>query len=534
MSSSCLIENPILRGFNPDPSICRVGEDYYIATSTFQWFPGVQIHHSRDLVHWRLLGGALTRRTQLDMLGVPDSGGIWAPCLTYNDGKFWLIFTNVSSHTGAFKDTPNYLVTAEHIEGPWSDPISLNASGFDPSLFHAPDGRKWLLNMVWDHRPERHPFAGIVLQEYDVAAEKLVGPIRNIFKGSELKVTEGPHLYFKDGWYHLIVAEGGTGWEHAVTHARSRDINGPYEVSPFHPLLTSAKNPKNPLQKAGHASIVEAADNEWYLVHLCSRPLSSSRRCMLGRETAIQACEWTKDGWLKLRNGSNEPAMQVPASTMAMTEVPPGVLSHTDTFESTSLSSDWATLRLPPEASWLSLTRRKGALALKGQESLSSLHRQSLVGRRVQSFHTEVETSLEFSPDSFQQAAGLLAYYDTTMWYYLSVTYEEGRGRILKVVLSDDGEYKESKICVGCDGWDNVFLRASISYDSLQFAYSENGSDWVRIGENYDASKLSDDYGDTWKFTGAFYALAVQDLSGQGRWAYFNHFAYRELPAPSK
>ncbi|REJ13534.1 MAG: glycoside hydrolase 43 family protein, partial [Paenibacillaceae bacterium] len=173
------IHNPVLRGFNPDPSILRVGDDYYIATSTFEWFPGVQIHHSRDLRHWRLAARPLERRSQLDMLGNPDSGGIWAPCLSYADGLFHLVFTDVKSHVGPFKDTHNYLVTAPSIEGPWSEPIYLNSSGFDPSLFHDDDGRKWLVNMIWDYRKGKNKFAGIALQEYSPEQKRLVGPIRN-------------------------------------------------------------------------------------------------------------------------------------------------------------------------------------------------------------------------------------------------------------------------------------------------------------------------------------------------------------------
>src|SRR5208337_1149944 len=163
------IHNPILPGFNPDPSICRAGEDYYIATSTFEWYPGVQIRHSRDLVNWRLVTRPLDRAAQLDMRGNPDSGGIWAPCLSHADGRFWLVYTDVKRLEGAFKDAHNYIVTAPAIEGPWSDPAHVNSSGFDPSLFHGDDGRKWFVNMVWDHRRDgparnrRNPhFAGIL------------------------------------------------------------------------------------------------------------------------------------------------------------------------------------------------------------------------------------------------------------------------------------------------------------------------------------------------------------------------------------
>ena len=195
---SQMIENPILRGFNPDPNILRVVDDYYIVTSTFEWFPGYQIHHSRDLVHWRLASRPLQRRSQLDLAGVPDSCGVWAPCLSHHDGVFYLLYTNVRSFDGPFLDTPSYVVTATDVLGEWSEPSFLNASGFDVSFFHDDDGRTWLTNMVVDHRGERF-FGGIVLQEYDRERQRLVGEIHDIVSGTELGRTEGPHLYKRGG-----------------------------------------------------------------------------------------------------------------------------------------------------------------------------------------------------------------------------------------------------------------------------------------------------------------------------------------------
>lgn len=160
------VENPILKGFNPDPSICRVGDDFYIATSTFEWFPGVQIHHSRDLKNWELITRPLNRVSQLNMKGNPDSCGVWAPCLTYCDDKFWLIYTDVKNLDGVYKDFSNYLVTCDSIDGEWSEPIYLNRKGFDPSLFHDEDGKKYLVQMVWDHRPHERAFYGIEIREY--------------------------------------------------------------------------------------------------------------------------------------------------------------------------------------------------------------------------------------------------------------------------------------------------------------------------------------------------------------------------------
>ena len=229
------------RGFIQTRPILRVGEDYYLAVSSLEWFPGIPVYHSRNLAEWELIGHALTEQRLLNMKGIPDSGGVWAPCLSYSNGIYYLVYSNVKSLVGAFKDTPNYLVSGPSPIGPWSDPVYLNASGFDSSLFHDDDGRKWLLNMVWDHRKGRNPFHGIVIREYDAAERKLVGPTRLIYQGTELGCTEGPHLYKKDGWYYLVTAEGGTGYRHAVTMARSRELFGPYETDPENPILTSTE-----------------------------------------------------------------------------------------------------------------------------------------------------------------------------------------------------------------------------------------------------------------------------------------------------
>lgn len=267
------ITNPVLRGFNPDASMLRVGEDYYIATSTFEWFPGVQIHHSKDMVHWRVISRPLHNSKMLDLRGIPSSGGIWAPALTYDNGTFYLMITTVVGRRGVFKDLHNYLLTATNITGPWSEPLYLNSSGFDPYLFHDDDGTKWLLNMQWDFRKGKNRFGGIVMQQFSPEAGKLVGPIQTIATGTSLGVTEGPVMFKRNGWYYLLLAEGGTGWNHAATLARARSIEGPYEYDPNYPLITTIDNPEHPLQKAGHAGLVETQHGQWYISYICARPL---------------------------------------------------------------------------------------------------------------------------------------------------------------------------------------------------------------------------------------------------------------------
>ena len=522
-----MIRNPVLPGFHPDPSIVRVGEDYYLATSTFQWFPGVRIFHSRDLAHWRLVDHALKDRRHLDLLGVPDSGGIWAPSLSWHNGIFYLLYTVVRTAApgGAFKDTPNYLVTAENIHGPWSDPVHLNSSGFDPSLFHDDDGRKWVLNMLWDHRRKGlEKFQGIIIQEYDPSARKLIGPVSNILRKPIL--IEGPNLYKRDGWYYLMVAEGGTSFQHAISMARSQSIAGPYELDPQPQVLTAQGDSSLMLQKAGHGELVETPEGEWYLAHLASRPLGPERCCILGRETCLQKVVWS-EGWLRLEGGGTDPKNEVP---VALPEKPWPAQGDRDDFDDPTLAPEWSTLRMPADSSWLNLADRPGWLRLKGRESLFSLHEQSLVAKRLRSFRSIAETRMEFRPTSFLQSAGLICYYDTRGHYYLRVTHDEQMGRVLGVVQTDEGVYTElPKAQVAINDWQDLYLRAEIDQENLRFLASPDGTQWQPIGSLLDATKLSDDYGTgAFRFTGAFVGLCAQDLGGTGASADYDYFTLHD------
>jgi xylan 1,4-beta-xylosidase len=524
-----MIRNPILPGFHPDPSICRAGDDYYIANSTFEWFPGVAVYHSRDLVHWRLAARPLDRVSELDMKGNMNGGGIWAPCLSHADGQFWLIYTDTKTSRRGFKDSPNYLVTAPEITGPWSQPVFLNSSGFDPSLFHDDDGRKWFVNMLSDHRKGRNRFAGIVLQEYSASERKLVGPITNIFRGTELGCTEGSHLYRRDGWYYLMTAEGGTSYEHAVTMGRSRDIAGPYEVDPENPILTSRNSPELVLQKAGHASLVEVGDGQWYLVHLCGRPITEHRRCTLGRETAIQKVYWTDDGWLRLEGGGNEPRVMVPAPDLPAHEFPAPPDRHD--FDATELPECFLSLRVPVGEDWASVKVRAGHLRLIGRQTLLSVHEQSLIARRVDAFHCRIATCVEFEPGAFQQMAGLVAYYNTTNWIYLHVTWDEEVGKCLRIGVMDKEDYDEplSEDIALPPG--PICLAAEIENEKLQFYYcpaaAAEDKNYSPVGGILDAGKLSDDYVPRAAFTGMMVGVCCQDLRGTHKEADFDWFEYQ-------
>lgn len=544
-----MITNPILPGFHADPSICRVGDDYYIATSTFEWWPGVRIHHSRDLKNWRHHSYACTRKSQLDLTGHPDSAGVWAPCLSYAGGQFWLIYTDVRSTFGAFKDTHNYLITAPSIDGPWSEPIYLNSSGFDPSLFHDDDGRHWLVNQQWIHQPGKHNFNGILLQEYSHDAKKLVGPVKNIYAGTELQVVEGPHLYRRNGWYYLLTAEGGTFYEHAVTFARSRAIDGPYETLPGNPLLTAWKQPTDGLQRSGHASLVQTQHGDWYLAHLCGRPLEWSGpnadqqngvyenlHCPLGRETGIQRIHWRDDDWPEIAGGGNAPHVQT---------AEPGLPEHVfpaeparDDFNGVKLNHHLNSLRVPFDESWISLTDRPGFLRLKGRESLMSLFDQSLVARRQQHFNCRVETRLEFAPELFQQMAGLVAYYNTSNHAYLHVSRDVDSGqRVVRLTVNRTGALSEPATPVElAEG--PVDLAVDFRHDRYQFQFRQGSAAWQDLGPALDTAMLSDEFATqfvdgfarSFGFTGNFIGIACQDLSGQRLAADFDYLSYEARP----
>lgn len=560
-----LVENPVLTGFNADPSIIRVGKDYYIATSTFEWFPGVQIHHSGDLAHWELLTQPLTG---VDLRGIPSSGGIWAPCLSWYDGTFYLVYTIVRSYRGMYKDTHNYLVTAKDIMGPWSEPVYLQSMGFDPSLFHDEDGRKWLLSMRSGFGFCQDEFNGIVIQEYSEKEKKLVGKPQLIFRGTELGITEGPHIYKKDGWYYLMTAEGGTEFTHAVTLARSRSLTGPYETAPHNPILTSWEKPLLKLQKAGHASLVETPEGRWYLAHLASRPVSVQQMCILGRETSLQEVIW-EDDWLKLSDGSNSPSdyfeiTDDPAGKNTDCEFPDcnnqekskNLYRLYEDFEHDVWNLHLQSLRCPL-GKRASLKEHPGWLRLYGGESPESCFEQSLLAHRQKHFYSETTVKMIFQPSSYGEMAGLIYYYDDLSYYYFYLTKNEKEQDVLQLLSCvmgrhtwplghgillrspEDSETAENrnaevgmKMSCESEGSLTLWLRLKTEKELAHFYYSLNGEEFQRIEPALDAIVLSDDYYykfDQYRFTGAFIGICCQDLALHKAYADFDFFDYREI-----
>lgn len=519
--------NPILPGFHPDASAVQVGRDYYIATSTFEWWPGIDIYHSHDLVNWTWKAAPIDRPSLIPsgLLGNYNSGSLWAPHLSWSDGLFWLVYTDVKSAT-AFKDTLNYVITAPKIEGPWSNPVLVTASGFDPALFHDDDGRHYFLNMLFDWRLDRPGFAGTVIQEFDTKTRALVGERKHFYQGTSLGVCEGPQILKKDGYYYLLCAAGGTGYNHAATVARSKPLDGPWEDSPYFPLLTARDDPINPLQKSGHACFLEK-DGRWYITHICARPLTERGNCTLGRETALQEIEWV-DGWPRLAGGGHHPALTVNLPAPQRRDCSERVAFA----PGRPLPPSFKTLRGPlePERDY-SLTARPGWLRLYGGQSLSSHHRQTLFARRWQSFHLAASVTLDFAPGNFQQLAGLILFYDTCNWIYAFVTRQE-HGRALQIMRCDNNEfsYRSEEVPLP-EG--PLSLRVEVDRETARLFYRPEGEEYHPLGGVQPAVHLSDDYIEGRRgrcaFTGAMVGICAQDMDSHRSHADFSDFVYQEL-----
>ena len=385
-----MYDNPVIGGFHPDPSVCRVGEDYYLVCSSFEYFPGVPLFHSRDLVHWRQIGNVLDRPGQLDL---PDtaraSGGIYAPTIRYHDGRFHMITTNVD-------DGGTFLVTSERPEGPWSDPVWIDLPGIDPDLAWDEDGSCWCA------------LAGVSVARIDTATGKVLeGPLP-VWSGSGMQDPEAPHLYRIGDWWYLMLAEGGTGLGHSVSVARARSPRGPYEPAPDNPILTH-RSTGRPVQSTGHADLVQAPDGTWWAVLLGTRPRGWFPGFhVLGRETFLTPVEWV-EGWPRIA-----PVLErrpAPAAWHPLQPEPPR-----DDFDAADLAPHWISPRRRPRSCW-SLSERPGWLTLHATGGSLDLPGHTFVGRRQQ--HPECRIAARLDPGSGR--AGLSVRMDEAHHYDLEI-----------------------------------------------------------------------------------------------------------------
>ncbi len=399
-------QNPVVPGFHPDPSVCRVGHDYYLATSTFEYFPGVPIFHSRDLVHWRKIGYCLTRQSQLSLPCKGNWEGIYAPTLRYHDGTFYMVTTNVSGGG-------NFYVSARDPAGPWSEPIWVDDEWFDPSMFFDDDGK-----VYYTRRPAG---GGIVQAEIDVATGKLLTPLRNITggRGFVSDDIEGPHLYKIGGRYYLLAAEGGTRFGHMESIGRSASPWGPFEHCPHNPILTHKHHTDTSIRGTGHAELVEAHDGSWWLLFLGTRHRVYETWSHLGRETFLAPVTWSADGWPIVNQGKPVQEEMDVESTLALEPWPAPAVR--DDFDAPALGLDWNFLRNPAENAF-TLSARAGHLRLQGNShTLGEPMNPVFVCRRQQHFRCRVAARLDFSPAAPGDEAGLAVYVHHEHYFALGV-----------------------------------------------------------------------------------------------------------------
>ncbi|MBB3113764.1 alpha-N-arabinofuranosidase [Paenibacillus phyllosphaerae] len=406
--------NPVISGFHPDPSLCRVGDDYYLVTSSFEYYPGVPLFHSKDLVHWEQIGHCLTRQEQLDLSKAWSSGGIYAPTIRYHQGTFYMTTTNVSSGG-------NLIVSATDPRGEWSDPIWVDQPGIDPDLFFDEDGTVYY-STSWDGEGQ-----GIYQSRIDLATGKRLSDIKLLWRGSGGQFPEAPHLYRIGDWYYLLIAEGGTEYGHMVTIARSERPDGPFESCPSNPILTH-RSLRKPIHATGHADFVQTQDGEWWAVFLGIRPAGYPMRHHLGRETFLAPVAWTEDGWPIIGdNGTVDEVM--PAGNLALQPLPaPAVRDH---FEGEALTPSWVFLRTPVSENW-SLTEQPSSLTLHGSPlTLNDAGALTFVGRRQQHFACSVSVQLNFSPQQDGEEAGLTVYMNERFHYEIALTRAGGESKVI-------------------------------------------------------------------------------------------------------
>lgn len=496
-------QNPIIKGFYPDPSICRVGDTFYLVNSTFQFLPGVPVFESQDLVNWRQLGHCITRPSQIDMKGVKCSMGIFAPTIRYYEGRFYMITTNITKG--------NFFVSAEDPAGEWSEPTFVDIKGIDPSFFFE-DGRVYVQYAAFS---EEKP--GIAQVEIDLNTGELLSKPVIITNGSGARDVEGPHMYRIGGYYYLLTAEGGTREGHMVTIRRGTSIWGPFEECPHNPILTNRDQGKQLLQNVGHGDLVEDASGNWWMAALAVRSIKHKHH--LGRETILMPVTWNEEGWPIVSKGYAESEIDA--------ELPKGNVQEKltlekDDFDSASLGLKWNTMREFIKDQY-SLTERPGFLTLKASKSsLDDLGAISFVGRRQQDFQCEITAKMEFQPKSDFQEAGITIYGDNAHHMDLFLGHFHGENKIcLRKKVSD-------LVCVNTESADDkttVYFKIIADKFEYSFAYSFDGVNYNFIGKTY-CRHLSSEVIDA-PFTGAYMGMyAVSNGQETEAKAYFDYFSY--------
>jgi xylan 1,4-beta-xylosidase len=503
--------NPILQGFYPDPSIVRVGRDYYLVNSTFAWFPGMPVFHSRDLVHWTQIGNAIDRSTQLDFAKTNMGLGLYAPDISFHDGKFYILNTCVGCGG-------NFVITATRPEGPWSDPVWLpDVNGIDTSLVFDDDGSAWIVhNGPPPEKPKYDGHTAIWLQPFDAKTLKTFGkPEVLVDQGTHPERNpiwiEGPHIFKKDGFYYLIAAEGGTAEQHSEVVFRSRKVTGPYVPLDTNPILTQRDLPNDrpkPITSTGHAKFVETPAGEWWAVFLGVRPYDAAGDFNTGRETFMMRVRW-ENGWPRITDPGQRvpwvaPAAKLPAYGKAPVPLN-GDFTLREEFNAPRLPLNWMQLRNPAGQWW---RVRNGALELDPRPvALGDDGNPSLLARRQQHLDATATTQVRFRPASDAAEAGLVAMQNEQYWYFVGVGRDHGKA-VVRVRRAVNGA--QSTLAVApLPGGSPVQLRIRAHGPTYDFAWSSDGRHWHTLVKGADGTVLSTKKAGG--FVGAVFALYAHD-----------------------
>tara|TARA_B100001113_G_scaffold34086_1_gene24202 strand:+ start:436 stop:2127 length:1692 start_codon:yes stop_codon:yes gene_type:complete len=505
--------NPIINGAHPDPSICRVGEDYYIVNSSFEYFPGLPIHHSKDLVNWELIGYGLHREDQcngkMNLVDVQSDGGIHAPTIRYNNGTFYIITTNVYSPGDRLPgEMRNFIITAKNPSGPWSEPHLIEgAPGIDPDIFFDDNGKVYFTGTHHPGDMNSNGIGEIWIQELDLKNWKLVGNRHSVWDGAFGCCTEGPHIYKEHGLYYLLVAEGGTGKNHAVMIAASKEIFGPYEENPRNPILTS-RHLSNEyfVNSTGHADIIELSDGRWYMVSLGKRN-DLDGDANMGRETYLIPVVWepTIIKWEQVSETKWEPvrylfpvAAPLTGKVERITPLPysdkPQYIDNTfiDDFNDDNLNLEWTFIRVPHKRTY-TLLGNSGYLRLfSNLNNIENRKRFSMMGFRQKESDFDYEVKMTFSPNDDKVESGVIHYQKE--WNYLtSVVYKNNKRFYLEQKFKQkDKKVTSLKKVLLKNYKGNIIFKTVSRKDSYTFYYSLDNGKNFNYFTSTDAIKVLD------------------------------------------
>lgn len=456
-------ENPVIKGYNPDPSICRKGGDYYLITSSFEYFPGVPVYHSKNLANWTMIGHCLTRKEQLELDAARPSGGIYAPTIRYHNGLFYMTTTNVS-HKG------NFIITAKNPAGPWSDPVWIDQGGIDPDIFFDDDGTLYYSSTSWHGVPRGMYICTLHPETFEKQSESTL-----LSEGGGGRFTEAPHIYKKDGWYYLLLAEGGTEFGHMVTIFRSRAVKGPYQPCPHNPILThrGAEGEYNPIQATGHADLIEDHNGNWWMAALAIRTLPGVMLHNLGRETFLAPVIWDGDGWPVVGNNGTI-GLQMSGALPA----PPQKRRDCFADDFSEEKKEYLFIR-NPDLSLYSRNAQDKALTLCGNGiALSEPVGASPTFLGVRQPEFEMTASAEVTAASDGAKGGLVAYYGPDYHYAVYLTRYGGVTYVRTVRRVHDLEVKSERVPVYGD---TAALSIITGKDCYKLCYTDESGNLAEL-----------------------------------------------------